>query len=101
MPDGHAVLMGGESLLHVTNQYVLPGVHQVAYVADERFSCPFQLLARADAQLSPALLHLDPAIVGAVAQTASPVTAQRFVEQLSASRISSNIPREGESSGTQ
>ena len=93
MPEGHAVLMGGESLLCATNQHVLPGVHQVAHVAGERLSCPFQLLARADAVLSPTALELDPAIVGSTSNAgAAPVTARRFVEGLSAQRISSNFP---------
>jgi len=93
MPEGHAVLMGGESFLCATNQQVLPGVHQVAHVAGERLSCPFQLLARADAGLSADRLGLDPAIVGPTPHEATQVTAQRFVESLSAQRISSNFPR--------
>ena len=51
MPAGHAVLLGGESLSRLSNHWLQPGIHQVAHVASERLSCPFQLLAAAGANL--------------------------------------------------
>ena len=79
MPPDAALLFGGESLHRHTAGALLPGIHQVAHVEGERLSCPFQLLARADATLG----HGDDA-----------VGAQEFVERVSASRVSSNFPRQ-------
>ena len=88
----NAVVFGGESLYRLSNQWMPPGYHEVAHVAGERLSCPFQLLARPEAQLSCA--GLDRAVIGpAHPACEEPVFARRFVEEMSSKRVSSNFPR--------
>ena len=86
--------MGGESLHRLSNHWLLPGVHEVAHIAAERLSCPFQLLAAASATLDSSSLDTD--VVGELhTGCAQPVRAADFVERVSRSRISSNFPRTG------
>ena len=88
MPADCAVVFGGESLFRLTNHWLLPGTHEVAHIEGERLSCPFQLLARSEAQLSSAAF--DEALVGVPREL--PVLARHFVEATSATRVSSNFP---------
>ena len=91
MPQGHAVLMGGESLHRLSNHWLLPGIHQVAYVAAERISAPFQLLAAPDALLDSSALDAD--VVGSPQPACDgPEAAAEFVQRVSAARVSSNFP---------
>lgn len=93
MPPNSAVILGGESLFRLSNEWLLPGIHEVSHIVGERISCPMQLLARADALLSSAGQHTE--VVGALKpRCTKPVFARRFVEELSAQRVSSNFPRE-------
>ena len=96
-PPNMAVAFGGETLARLTNNWVMPCMHEVANIEGGRYSTPFQCLAAPDAVLDSA--DADPAVVGVCsASSQERVSAAAFVQAVSASRVSSNFPRAGASS---
>ena len=96
-PPNMAVAFGGETLARLTNNWVMPCMHEVANIEGGRYSAPFQCLAAPEAVLDSA--DADPAVVGVCsASSQERVSAAAFVQAVSASRVSSNFPRAGASS---
>jgi len=90
-PPNCAVIFGGESLCRLTNNYYLPGFHEVSHIEGERFSVALQSLAKPKATFDYDLL--DKQIVGDCYENFKHVIqAEVFVNAVSATRISSNFP---------
>jgi isopenicillin N synthase-like dioxygenase len=91
MSETQVIVFAGEQLQFLTNSFMAPGIHEVSYVNGERFSTPLQRLANPDVTLDNTAGAK--ATVGEVT-CPSRVNAMEFVHHLSASRVSSNYPRE-------
>ena len=88
-PPNVAVVLAGETLSYLTNNFILGGLHDVSQLSGERFSCPFQGLASADCVLDPRQF-----VWASGTTPGKPIQARAFVHEISSKRMSSNFPRE-------
>jgi hypothetical protein len=88
-PAGHAVVFGGESLARLTNQFVLPAVHQVVPLAGRRLSVPFQLMPSPGGRFDYSLL--DSSTVGPCVDEyrgSMCVGSEEFLSEISQGKLS-------------
>ena len=88
-PPNVAVVLAGETLSYLTNNFILGGLHDVSQLSGDRFSCPFQGLASAESLLDPRQFQWAPD-----AAPGKPMQARAFVHEISSKRTSSNFPRD-------
>src|SRR5205809_146118 len=74
-----AVIFCGETMARVTNNYILPAVHQVAPITRQRVSFPFLLLANGEAEIDNS--KLDTEVVDSIADL-SKIKAADFVHSV-------------------
>jgi isopenicillin N synthase-like dioxygenase len=90
MPDGCAVVIAGETLTAMSHNAMSPGIHDVSHIDTIRYSAPLQLLANSSAIIDASA---SASSFGGTVRQFRAIRAKHFVHAVSASRSSSNFPR--------